>query len=198
LTKGIRERKKGMSVFRDSNGNEWRVALDAFTLDDVRKDAGVDLADLSAGGWATIETDAGAVVRVLAVVCRDEIKARNWNSREFAKGLRGEAIQAGRAALLTEGADFFPVSEWSAIQSNWRKRKANLEQTTDMMTAASLLQAMSAMPPDMRAGAMAAIQEAIASQSSADGGSAGTPDATPEPVATGWPASAESSPAVFH
>ena len=187
-----------MAFFEDSNGREWRVAIDAFALDDIRKDAGVDLADLSAGGWATIETDAGAVVRVLAVVCRDEIKAHNWNSREFAKGLRGEAIQAGRAALLTEGADFFPRCEWSAIQSNLKKRKANLEQTTDMLTAASLLQAMSAMPPDMRAGAMAAIQEAIVSQSSAGNESAGGRDATPEPVATGWPASAESSPAVFH
>lgn len=173
-----------MAVFTDTNGIEWRVTLDAFTLDDVRKDAGVDLADLSAGGWATIETDAGAVVRVLAVVCRGEITARKWNSREFAKGLRGEAIQAGRAALLTEGADFFPRSEWFAIQQNLRKRMENLEQSADMATAASLLQAMSAMPPDMRAGAMQAIQEAIrseatASASSANSGSAGGQDVTP-------------------
>lgn len=189
-----------MAVFTDTNGYEWRVGLDAFTLEDVRKDAGVDLADLSAGGWATIETDAGAVVRVLAVVCRGEIAARKWSSRDFAKGLRGEAIQAGRAALLTEGADFFPQSEWSAIQSNLKKRMANQEQTADMATAASLLQAMSAMPPDMRAGAMQAIQEAIrseatASRSSAGSGSAGGLGATPEPAATGWPVSAESIPA---
>ena len=150
-----------MSVFKDTNGNEFRVGLDAFILDDIKKDAGIDLADLSAGGWATIESDAGAVVRVLAVVCRDEINQRKWTPREFAKGVKGEVIEAGRAALLTEGASFFPQSEWSVIQLNLKKRKANQEQTTEMMTAASLLQAMATMPEDMRLGAMQALQEAI-------------------------------------
>ena len=104
-----------MSVFKSSDGNEWRVYLDAFLLADIQKETGIDLADVSAGGWAKIETDAGAVGRVLAVVCREEIAARTTDARSFARTIRGESIDLARAALIAEGADFFPRNEWSAL-----------------------------------------------------------------------------------
>lgn len=153
------------SVFRDANGNEWRVSLDAFVLDDVRKQTGVDLADISAGGWHQVESDAGAAVRVLAVVCGDHIRATGMSTRVFAKSMRGDAITEGRAALLSEGADFFPLSEWSAIRSNLAKRTEAQQQTTDLMTAQAILGAMAAMPAEMRAGAIEAMQSAMGSSS---------------------------------
>ena len=151
-----------MSVFKDCNGDEWRVQLDAFALADTKKEAGIDLADLSAGGWMTVATDASAVGRVLAVVCGDEIRARKINGRTFARVVRGEAIESGRAALLSEGADFFPLSEWSAIQSNLMKRTASKEAAENLRTAMAGLEAM---PPDMRAGASQAIAEIIRAES---------------------------------
>jgi hypothetical protein len=118
-----------MSVFKDFNGDEWRVMLDAFVIADAKKETGIDLADLSAGGWLAVATDASAVGRVLAVVCGDEIRARKMNGRSFSRLIRGEAIEAGRAALLSEGADFFPPNEWSAIRSNLTKRTAATRQS---------------------------------------------------------------------
>lgn len=131
-----------MSVFRSSDGNEWRIYFDAFLLANIQKETDIDLADVSAGGWAKLETDAGAVGRVLAIVCREEATARKIDSRTFVRTIRGEAIDLARAALIAEGADFFPPSEWSAILSNLARRKVARDQTENMQTALSMLGGM--------------------------------------------------------
>jgi hypothetical protein len=191
-----------MSVFRSSDGNEWRICLDAFLLDEIKKSTGIDLADLSAGGWWTLETDAGAVGRVLAIVCGDEVRARKIESRLFVRTIRGQAIADGRAALLSEGADFFPPSEWSAIQSSLEKRRTNQTATTDLTTLEPMLRAIALMPEDMRLGATEALREAIlaagtdtSSPALPDSVSAFGLDGIPLSFATDSPASAELPPA---
>lgn len=188
-----------MSIFRDSNGDEWRVFLDAFVLADAKKEMGIDLADVTAGGWHAVETDASAVGRILAVVCADEIKARKMTGRQFARLIRGAAIEAGRKALIEEGADFFPPSEWSAIRANLAKRTKQAGRR-EAMTAATnsaeilpLLEAFTRLPPN--------IQEQLLKSggdtNSLDGEedvSAPGPDATPLPVVTDSPGNAASVP----
>jgi len=189
-----------MSVFRDSSGQEWRVLLDAFALADVQKETGVDLADIAAGGWAKIEADSGAVGRVLAVLCRDEIHARNLDPRSFARLIRGAAIDQARAALVAEGADFFPPSEWSALRSNWTKRRTAKTQAETIQTA---LAALDGMTPEFREGAMRALTEALAtaardginSSSSPAAASVAGPEPTPLSVVTSGPVKSESPPA---
>ena len=145
-----------MSVFKDCNGDEWRVYLDAFVLADAKKETGIDLADITAGGWHAVATDASAVGRVLAVVCADEIKARKINGRQFARLIRGEAIEAGRKALTDEGSDFFPPSEWSAIRANLNKRTKQAAQSEAMEVAKNqanlipLLEAFTRLPPNIQ------------------------------------------------
>jgi hypothetical protein len=188
-----------MSVFKDSVGQEWRVFLDAFSLADVATETGVDLADISAGGWARIETDAGLAVRVLAVLCRDEIAVRKLDARAFARLVRGAAIDAARTALVTEGAEFFPTKEWSALLSNLAKRKTARDQAETMATAMAALDGMS---PEFRAGAMQALLEmattaataGINSSSSPDSESVVGPDVTPSFVVTSGPVKSESVP----
>lgn len=121
-----------MSTFRDANGGEWRVILDAFLIDEAKRETGVDLAELSASGWQAIATDAAAVGRVLAVVCGDQIREQKLTTRQFARAVRGPAIAAGRKALLDEGADFFPPSEWSELQSNLTRRQETRQQTDQL------------------------------------------------------------------
>lgn len=195
-----------MTVFKDLAGQEWRVSLDAFTLDDVRKQTGVDLADISAGGWHQIETDAGACVRVLAVICADEIRANGRTPRQFAAAIRKDAIPAARAALLAEGADFFPPNEWSAIQSNLQKRRESRQQAMDLLTTQDVLQALTVLPPAMQIGAADAAQaiQAAFQQTKAAGGSPPSPakasvggqESTPSAPATGSPENVESPPGV--
>lgn len=171
-----------MSVFKNSNGDEFRIQLDGFVLDEVRKATGVDLADLSAGGWWTIETDAGALARVLAIVCQDEIKARKMDQRTFARLIRWNAIVHARAALVEEGADFFPQSEWSAIRANWAKRKTNQTATNEMEAVRPMLGMIAMLPKEMQAGAAEALKEAILKSG---GDNTTSPDSESEPSATG-------------
>ena len=192
-----------MSVFRDANGAEWDIQLDAFGIEDVKRDTGIDLADISASGWLAVETDASAVGRVLAVLCGEQIRACKSNSRAFARLVRGDAIQRGRQALLAEGADFFPASEWSAMLSNLKKRKATRDQT-DQLNLLGLDNATKMLPlaeAFMRLDAVTQqklVDEAKASTdspTSGDGESASGPANTPPTSVTGLPESVESAPA---
>ena len=192
-----------MSVFRDANGAEWDIQLDAFGIEDVKRETGIDLADISASGWLAVETDASAVGRVLAVLCGEQIRACKSNSRAFARLVRGDAIQRGRQALLDEGADFFPATEWSEIQSSLTKRKSSKTQT-DQLNLIGLDNATKILPlaeAFMRLDAMTQHQlmdEARASTDSPTSGESGYvsgQESTPPTSATGSPASVESAPA---
>lgn len=188
-----------MSVFKDSTGQEWRILFDAFALADVEKETGVDLADVAAGGWQKVQTDSGVVGRILAVLCQDEIKARKLESRSFARLIRGAAIDQARAALVAEGADFFPPSEWSAMLSNLAKRKTARDQAETMQAA---MAALDGMTPEFRQGAMQALMEAattaaregISSSASLGNESVAGPDLTPLSVVTSEPVKSESAP----
>ena len=192
-----------MSVFRDANGAEWDIQLDAFGIEDVKRDTGIDLADISASGWLAVETDASAVGRVLAVLCGEQIRACKSNSRAFARLVRGDAIQRGRQALLAEGADFFPATEWSEIQSSLTKRKSSKTQT-DQLNLIGLDNATKILPlaeAFMRLDAMTQQQlmdEARASTASPTSGESGYvsgQESIPPTSVTGSPASVESAPA---
>jgi hypothetical protein len=192
-----------VASFKDNNGDLWQVDLDGFSIEDATKRTGINLADVSAGGYATLESDAAAVVRVLAVLCEDEIKRRNWTAKQFSKGLKKEAIEAGRAAIWEAAADFFPASEWSAIQQNWTKRKEGAKATRDLETMGPLLEAISRMPPDMRMGAVDELKRAMrtaAEANTASGGlqdnqSATGPETTLSPSVTDSPERSELPPA---
>ena len=189
-----------MAVFKDNSGQEWRVSFDAFLLDDIRKETDIDLADVAAGGWLKIETDSVALGRVAAVAFRDELKVKGQTPAQFVKQLRGEMIERVRQALIAEGADFFPQSEWSAIRSNLKNRKTSKTQADEMRAA---MEMMDAMGPDFLTGAKAEIlkiaQEAAKDGMSSHGSqaasqSASGPDGTLSTNATAGPESVESPP----
>jgi hypothetical protein len=146
-----------LATFKDSTGNEWRLSFDAFLLDDLRKDTGIDLADIASGGWLKVETDSVALGRVAAVVCRDEIQQRGMTAAQFVKLLRGDAINRFRQALAAEGADFFPQSEWSAIRKNLTTRKGSKTQAEQMRAAMDLMEEMG-MGRDAKAWAIAQME----------------------------------------
>ena len=148
-----------MTAFKDLTGAEWQLDFDAFTFDDIRRDTGIDLAEQSGGGYVVIDTDAAALVRVLAAACKDQLVARGIDAREFAKRMKREAIDSARAALWGALPDFFPPKQWSVIQSNLGQRRRH-KQTAEQLQIA--LSGLDTLPPDMRAGAMEALQEIIA------------------------------------
>ena len=152
-----------MNKFSDAKGQEWQFEFDGFLLDRVEKEAGVDLADLSAGGLLSIERDAKALIRVLSVACYEQINERGKSPAEFQKQIRKEAITRARKAVMEALADFFPESEWSEMQSSLTTRKAQPEMTPEQL---QLTMVFAKMDPEVQRDVMSVIR-----QEAAEGGS---------------------------
>ena len=184
-----------MSKFTDASGAEWSIDFDCFVLDKVRKESEVDLADVSAGGLLAVERDVTALGRVLVAVCEEQRVQRGTSPRDFLKSVRGDALTRAREAVLDALADFFPASEWSAMQSNLTTRK---NRNVQMEELSELAPAFAALPETMK---MKLLEEGIAeygnSQLSPDGASALPPAAMQPTPAVDSPVSAESAPGAY-
>lgn len=112
-----------MPTFKDINKRSWLIEWDGLLLDEVRTRTGIDLADLSAGGLATISQDVSKLVKVLTVLCRDQIDENKLTDRQFSKLIRGDVIPEAFAVVLEAAADFFPASTWSELQQHLTSRK---------------------------------------------------------------------------
>lgn len=160
------------TTFKDINGREWKIEWDGLLLDDVRTETGIDLADLSAGGLATIDQDAPKLVKVLSVLLREEIKAASLTDRQFSKLIKRDVQPAAFAAVLGAAADFFPVNVWSDVQqrfetqrefqTNWMRIKpllAKLNEPSMESLRPTILQALT----EMMGGLTSEKLEALAS-----------------------------------
>jgi len=183
-----------MSKFTDTAGREWTVEFDCFLLDRVRKEADVDLADISAVGLLAIEQDVTALVRVLSVVCADQWKTRGLTARDFQKPIRQDALIRARDAVMEALADFFPQSAWSAMRSSSQTRASRPEMSAqDLQLATGFLK----LAPEVQRDVMTLIQQEMASGSSPLSErepSASVSDAMPQSPADDSPESAESVP----
>jgi len=125
-----------MATFSDSLGRKWTIEFDGPLLDKIEKEAGVNLADLSAGGLFTVETDVRALARVLPVVCAIQLQEQRIPAESLAKQIRKDAITLAKEAVRDALADFFPQSEWSAMLSNLTKRENQTEVDPEQLTLA--------------------------------------------------------------
>ena len=174
-----------MSKFTDALGQEWRLEFDGFLLDRIATEAKVDLADLSAGGLLAIDRDVKALIRVLAVACDEQLKERRKSQAEFQKQIRKDAIVRARRAVLEALADFFPESEWSAMQSRLTTRKNQPEMTPEQL---QLAVGFARMDPEVQRDVMRMVREEMEEGGSSpllqDAGSAFAQDVMPPmPVA---------------
>ncbi len=184
-----------MSKFTDALGQERTLEFDGFLLDRIEKEAGVDLADRSAGGLFAVDRDAKALIRVLSVAVDDQLKAERKSAVDFQKQIRKEAITRARKAVMEALADFFPESEWSAMQSSLTTRKNQPEMTPEQMQlAAGFLK----MDPEVQRDVMSLMQQEAAeagnSPSLPDDESASDQDTTQPTPADDSPENATSAP----
>ena len=184
-----------VSKFTDALGREWQLEFDGFLLDRVATEAKIDLADLSAGGLLAVERDVKALVRVLSVACDEQLKALRKLPAEFQKQIRKDAITRARKAVMEALADFFPESEWSAMQSSLTTRKNQPEMTPEQLQLAA---GFMKMDPEVQKDVMSLIQQEMAEAGSSvslpDGESASDLDVTPPTPADDSPENAESAP----
>lgn len=106
-----------MPEFKDANGKAWLVRLDAPTIADVRRDCGVDLAELEGKVAGQLESDPVLLVNVLYVVCREQANQAGINDRQFGTALVGDPIGAAAKALIDAITDFFPIGKRTLLRS---------------------------------------------------------------------------------
>ena len=174
-----------MSKFTDQMGDTWAVEFDGLLLDEIANATGVDLADLSGGGLVEVEQDAKKLVRVLCVICADEISNRGKSNRDFAKRIVGETIEKATEAIVSAAGNFFPPKQWSELQSRLDSQRQLAEQTR---TAKPLMALLAVLPEGMRIGAMEELQRSMAQ---------GMSEGTTAPTNTTTSAQSEPSPSVI-
>lgn len=156
-----------MASFQDAEGRKWAVNLDGLLLEQIESETGIDLADLSAGGIAQVEQKAASLVRVLSIVCGDEIGDRNLTARDFSRGIRGAALVSGFGAIVQALRDFFPPSAWSEIES----RLTTQRQVSEAMSQAKpILRTLGEkdVPESIREAILDALIEVLGGSSSAN------------------------------
>jgi len=174
-----------MSQFKDANNESWQVVFDGLLLDEVFQATDVDLADISAGGLADIEQDAKKLVRVLTVVCGDELKERGIAARDFSRRIYGESITRAQVAIVSAAANFFPPKQWSEILSRLDQQRGFNEQWAAMQPLVSKLNHPS-LPSAMKEAVMAAIAQGIDKGMTAPTATSTSPNSTAtEASATG-------------
>jgi len=99
-----------MATFKDNQGKEWSLSLDAFAIKQCRADAGVDLVDIEDGRVFDKLADPVALVDSLWVLCRKQAAAATptIGQEDFAARLTGDAYAAASDAMGEAIADFFP------------------------------------------------------------------------------------------
>lgn len=185
-----------MATFKDTSGREWRVEFDGLLLDDVLTETGLDLSDLSCGALAQLDHHASSLVKVLRVLCGDEIRERNLQPREFARALRGDALVEALEAVLGAARDFFPPSVWSAMESRLKSQREFNRQWREIRPMLAKLNEPE-VPPALQQAVMEALVEMMElgdSQSLRDAMSAGGRAGIPPTSASSSPENAESPP----
>lgn len=119
-----------MRIFKDENGQPWKIAINIGTVKAVRALTGVDLVDIKDGTlFNELGTDPVKLGDVLWVLCMDEAKERGVDELAFAKALAGDALAAASDAMLEELIDFFPRPQRELLRKALNKGREVQERT---------------------------------------------------------------------
>lgn len=189
-------------TFKDNQDRRWKIEFDAFLLDDVYSETGIDLADMSASGYAQIGNNIRPLVKVLVELLRHQLKAEGVSPAEFNRSVNGEVAEEAFHAIMGAAENFFQPSQWSGLRSNLktqeeiRTAKAMAEAMGDANQLIEMMAAYGRLPKELR--------EQVAREAGATDSdlrelekvmSAGGQDAMPAKPATSSPAKSESQPA---
>lgn len=112
-----------MPTFKDSNGKEWTVKLDAVLIKDLRSSLDFDI--LADDAFARLATDDVLLVDVLWVLCR----AQGTTDVAFGQALAtGEAIESACDALIEARRQFFRPGKRSLLRSLEEQQAAVLKE----------------------------------------------------------------------
>lgn len=124
-----------MSKFKDTEGREWSIALDAPTIREVREACDFDLVSDDGKLYERLSEDPVKLIEVLWTLCKGQHASVEYIP--FAKSMVGDAIEHATDALLEAVANFFPARKRSLLLSLAKKQRA--AETAGMELAAKRL-----------------------------------------------------------
>lgn len=135
-----------MATFKDSNGKEWQIKLDAPKIRNVRsvtcdhdetecrhrpgvdkQCTGVDLAALDGKAYQRMTEDFCLLGDVVWLLVEDQAVAAGVSDVQFGEALVGDAIDGATAAMLAGIADFFPQGRRTLMKAVAEKSDAMRE-----------------------------------------------------------------------
>jgi isopropylmalate/homocitrate/citramalate synthase len=98
-----------MRSFKDTNGVEWKIAVNVLTIKRVHADTGVRLDEIFDGKESVQEflSDQVAFADVMASLLRPQIVERKMIADDLLVAMDDSTIEAASDALIEEVADFF-------------------------------------------------------------------------------------------
>jgi hypothetical protein len=99
-----------VAYFKDRDGREWTVSLDAPTIEAIRERYHIDLADLQTPQetWSKIRGNLPLTAMLTMFLCERQANERHVTPQQFAALLTGDTIDAAFDALAQAAHDFFP------------------------------------------------------------------------------------------
>jgi hypothetical protein len=129
-----------MASFKGRTGTEWRVELDAPTIEEIKQDHGVNLVNLEKDPLGLLRNDPMLLVTVISALCREQIDAQQLTPMQFAKQLPSPP-DAMLDALRDAVVGFFPSGRASHVREVLAKFD-QMSDKTDQIAAAKMQQVM--------------------------------------------------------
>jgi hypothetical protein len=117
-------------VFKDANGREWQIKLDAPTIREVRTVCNINMGAMDGEFFNQLDADPCLLVDVLWVVCRGQ--ANGTTDRQFGEALFGDPIGHATKALIDAWLDFFPERKRLLLRSLADKQAVVATKATEL------------------------------------------------------------------
>jgi hypothetical protein len=127
-----------MATFKGRTGTEWRIELDAPTIEEIKQDHGVNLVNLEKDPLGSLRNDPMLLVTVISALCREQIDAKQLSPVQFAKQLPSPP-DAMLDALRDAVIGFFPSGRASHVREVLMKFD-QMSDKTDQITTAKMQQ----------------------------------------------------------
>lgn len=103
-----------MATLQDRSGKDWRVELDAPTIEEIQEKHEINLANLDGDPLVKLRNDPMKLVPVLYLICQEQIEERGVEPRQFGKMMphTDKMLDAVREAII----GFFPSGRASHVR----------------------------------------------------------------------------------
>jgi hypothetical protein len=120
-----------MPSFKDTNGKEWTVRIDAPKIREVRSICSLDLAANDGSAFQKLADDVVLLVDTLWVLCREQ--ANGVTDVQFGQALVGDPLEAATKALIDGLLDFFPQPKRSLLRSLYENQQSMMAEGSKMV-----------------------------------------------------------------